>query len=82
MTFDDQFYKAVAGEASWKTADFEEAADRYEIDFLSGVRDLVVETLEAGQRRPAQRVLATVLPKTGAHHQTTGSLKAIRLGSW
>jgi class 3 adenylate cyclase len=61
VTFDDQFYKAVAGEASWKTADFEEAADRYEIDFQSGVRDLVVETLEAGQRRPAQRVLATVL---------------------
>jgi class 3 adenylate cyclase len=61
VTFDDQSYKAVAGEASWKTADFEEAADRYEIDFLSGVRDLVVETLAAGQRRPAQRVLATVL---------------------
>jgi class 3 adenylate cyclase len=61
VTFDDQFYNAVGGEGSWKTADFEEAADRYELDFLRGVKDLVVEALEAGQRLPAQRILATVL---------------------
>ena len=46
MTFDDQFYKAVEGEASWKTSDFDQAADRYDIDFSRGVRDVVVNTLE------------------------------------
>jgi class 3 adenylate cyclase len=47
------------GEASWKTSDFEQAADRYEIDFARGVRDVVVDTLEL-EARGSQR-LATVL---------------------
>ena len=46
MTFDDQFSKAVEGEASWKTSDFDQVADRYDIDFSRGVRDVVVNTLE------------------------------------
>ena len=37
VTFDDQFSKAVEGEASWKTSDFDQAADRYAIDFSRGV---------------------------------------------
>jgi class 3 adenylate cyclase len=61
VTFDDQFYKAVGGEASWKTSDFEEAADRYEIDFSRGVRDVVVDTLDLQVAKGSQRLLATVL---------------------
>jgi class 3 adenylate cyclase len=61
MTFDDQFYKAVAGEASWKTSDFEQAADRYDIEFSQGLRDVVVDTVELQPARPSQRLLATVL---------------------
>jgi hypothetical protein len=34
--------KAVGGEASWKTSDFDQAADRYNIDFSRGVRDVAV----------------------------------------
>jgi class 3 adenylate cyclase len=60
VSFDDQFYKAVGGEASWKTSDFEQAADRYEIDFARGVRDVVVDTLKL-EARGFQRLLATVL---------------------
>jgi hypothetical protein len=61
VTFDDQFYKAVGGEASWKTSDFDQAADRYAIDFSRGVRDVVVNTLELQVARGAQRLPATVL---------------------
>ena len=61
VSFDDQFYKAVGGEASWTTSDFDQAADRYEIDFSRGVRDLVVDTLELQVARGSQRLLATVL---------------------
>jgi class 3 adenylate cyclase len=32
----------VGGEATWKTSDFEQATDRYDIAFAKGVRDLVV----------------------------------------
>ena len=61
VTFDDQFYKAVGGEASWKTSNFDQAADRYAIDFSRGVRDVVVNTLELQVARGAQRLPATVL---------------------
>jgi class 3 adenylate cyclase len=61
VTFDGQFYKAVGGEASWKSSEFEQAADRYDIQFSRGVRDVVVETLEVEAARPSQRLLATVL---------------------
>jgi class 3 adenylate cyclase len=61
VSFDDQFYKAVGGEASWKTSDFDQAADRYDIDFSRGVRDLVVDTLELQVATGTQRLLATVL---------------------
>ncbi|HZA73584.1 MAG TPA: adenylate/guanylate cyclase domain-containing protein [Propionibacteriaceae bacterium] len=61
VSFDDQFYKAVGGEASWTTSDFDQATDRYDIDFSRGVRDLVVDTLEVQVARRSQRLLATVL---------------------
>ena len=59
VRFDDQFYKAVGGEASWKTADFERATDRYDIDFAQGLRNVVVDAVEVAP--PSQRLLATVL---------------------
>jgi class 3 adenylate cyclase len=61
LTFDDQSYKAVAGEAVWKTADYDEATDRYDIAFLHGVRNVVVDTLELQAAPQARRLLATVL---------------------
>jgi class 3 adenylate cyclase len=60
VSFDGQFYKAVGGEASWKTSDFEQAADRYEIDFARGVRGVVVDAQKL-ESRGSQRLLATVL---------------------
>ena len=47
ISFDDQSYKAVGGEATWKTSDFEQATDRYDIAFAKGVRDLMVNTLDS-----------------------------------
>jgi class 3 adenylate cyclase len=61
LTFDDQFYKAVAGEAVWRTSDFDEATDRYEIVFSQGVRNVVVDTVAVPTARHARRLLATVL---------------------
>jgi class 3 adenylate cyclase len=61
VTFDDQFYRAVAGEASWKTPDFEGAADRYDIEFSKGVRDVLVGTVEPEATAASRRLLATVL---------------------
>jgi class 3 adenylate cyclase len=61
MTFDGQFYKAVAGESAWKTADFEQAGDRYEIAFSRGVRNVVVDTVALRDTGQARRLLATVL---------------------
>jgi class 3 adenylate cyclase len=61
LTFDEQFYRAVAGEATWKTSDYEQAADRYEIQITRGVRGVVFEVLEAPAAGPLQRPLATVL---------------------
>jgi class 3 adenylate cyclase len=60
VTFDDQYFKAVGGEGTWKTSDFEQATDRYDITFTRGVRDVVVDTLEP-PATPARRLLATVL---------------------
>jgi class 3 adenylate cyclase len=61
LTFDDQSYKAVAGEASWTTSDFGQAADRYDIEFSGGLRDVVVDAVELLAARGSQRLLATVL---------------------
>jgi class 3 adenylate cyclase len=61
LTFDDQTYKAVAGQAVWKTSGFEEATDRYEIAFSRGVRNVVVDTMELPPASQARRLLATVL---------------------
>jgi class 3 adenylate cyclase len=61
VSFDEQTYKAVGGEASWMSADFPQATDRYEIEFSRGVRDLVVDALELQAASPSRRLLATVL---------------------
>jgi class 3 adenylate cyclase len=61
VTFDDQYFKAVGGEGTWKTSDFEQATDRYDITFTRGVRDVVVDTLELPPATQARRLLATVL---------------------
>ena len=61
VSFDDQFYKAIGGEASWTTPDFEQVTARYDLDFSRGVQDLVVDTLEQAAATPSQRLLATVL---------------------
>ena len=61
LTFDEQTYKAVAGEAAWQTSDFDEASDRYDIAFARGVRNVVVDTLELPAADQARRLLATVL---------------------
>jgi len=61
LTFDDQSYKAVAGEAVWKTSGYDEAADRYDIAFSRGVRNVVVDTLELPAAPQARRLLATIL---------------------
>ena len=60
LTFDEQTYKAVAGEATWQTSGFDEATERYDIAFSRGVRNVVVDTLEL-QPGQARRLLATVL---------------------
>jgi class 3 adenylate cyclase len=60
LTFDEQTYKAVAGEAAWQTSGFDEATDRYDVAFSRGVRNVVVDTLELQPGR-ARRLLATVL---------------------
>jgi class 3 adenylate cyclase len=61
LTFDDQSFKAVAGEAVWKTSGYDEATDRYEIVFARGVRNVVVDTLDLQAAPQARRLLATVL---------------------
>jgi class 3 adenylate cyclase len=61
FAFDGQSYRAVAGEAVWKTADFEQAGDRYEIAFTSGVRAIVVDTVQPKETGRGRRLLATVL---------------------
>jgi class 3 adenylate cyclase len=61
LTFDDQSYKAVAGEAVWKTSGYDEAADRYDIVFSRGVRNVVVDALDLQAAPQARRLLATVL---------------------
>jgi class 3 adenylate cyclase len=61
LTFDDQSYKAVAGEAVWKTSGYDEAADRYDIVFSRGIRNVVVDALDLQAAPQARRLLATVL---------------------
>jgi class 3 adenylate cyclase len=61
ITFDEQTYRAVGGEAAWNTTGFEEATDRYDITFARGVRNVVVDTAELPAAGQARRLLATVL---------------------
>jgi class 3 adenylate cyclase len=64
LTLDDQRFGAVGGQTIWQSADYETAANRYEILILRGARAVTVDTVEtAGRRRrdPADRMLVTVL---------------------
>jgi class 3 adenylate cyclase len=61
ITFDEQTYRAVGGEAAWNTTGFEDATDRYDITFARGVRNVVVDTVELPADGQARRLLATVL---------------------
>jgi class 3 adenylate cyclase len=61
LTFDEQFYRAVAGESTWQSSGHEQASDRYEVTIAHGVRNLVVGTLEPEAATPTRRLLATVL---------------------
>jgi len=60
VTFDDQFFKAVGGEASWKTSDFDQAADRTTSTSREASRRRG-QHLGAPGCQGTQRLLATVL---------------------
>jgi class 3 adenylate cyclase len=64
LTLDDQRFGAVGGQTIWQSANWETAANRYEVSILRGARAVTVDTVErADQRRGGQadRVLVTVL---------------------
>jgi class 3 adenylate cyclase len=61
LSFDDQTYKAVAGEGTWKSADFDQAADRYDVVFARGVRNVTLDVVELPAAGRTRRLLATVL---------------------
>jgi class 3 adenylate cyclase len=64
LTLDDQRFGAVGGQTIWQSANWETAANRYEVSILRGARAVTVDTVErADQRRGgrADRVLVTVL---------------------
>ena len=61
VTFDDESYRAVGGDAAWKTSDFDQVADRYDIVFTRGVRSIVVDSMDLPAAGRARRLLATVL---------------------
>jgi class 3 adenylate cyclase len=59
LVFDDQRLGAVGGRTVWQSADYDTAADRYDITILRGARDVTVDAV--GRGRVDQRVLVTVL---------------------
>jgi class 3 adenylate cyclase len=64
LILDDQRFGAVGGQTIWQSANWETAANRYEVSILRGARAVTVDTVErADQRRGegADRVLVTVL---------------------
>jgi class 3 adenylate cyclase len=63
LALDDQRFKAVGGELNWQTPAWDRASDRYDITFRRGVKDLVLETVEAspGSTGRTGRALATVV---------------------
>jgi class 3 adenylate cyclase len=64
LTFDDQRFGAVGGRTVWQSANWDLAADRYDITILRGARDVTVDVVEpaaAPRGDAAERLLVTVL---------------------
>jgi class 3 adenylate cyclase len=64
LILDEQRFGAVGGQTIWQSANWETAANRYEVSFLRGARAVTVDTVERGDQRrgdQADRVLVTVL---------------------
>jgi class 3 adenylate cyclase len=64
LTFDDQRFGAVGGQTVWQSANYDTAADRYDITILRGAKAVTVDAVEdADQRRGGRtdRLLLTVL---------------------
>ena len=64
LSLDDQRFGAVGGQTVWQSADYETAANRYDITILRGARAVTVDVVETTDQRPgdrADRLLVTVL---------------------
>jgi len=64
LVFDDQRLGAVGGRTVWQSANYDTAADRYDITILRGARDVTVDAVEPADARRgqhAERMLLTVL---------------------
>jgi class 3 adenylate cyclase len=63
LALDEQFFKAVGGEVTWQTPDFDDVRDRYDILMMRGAKGLTVGTVEPAGHMPtrAGRTLATVV---------------------
>jgi class 3 adenylate cyclase len=64
LVLDDQRFGAVGGRTVWQSANYDTAADRYDITILRGARDVTVDAVQPadGRRdRIDQRMLVTVL---------------------
>ncbi|HEX8132070.1 MAG TPA: adenylate/guanylate cyclase domain-containing protein [Actinomycetes bacterium] len=63
LVFDDQRLGAVGGRTVWQSANYDTAANRYDITILRGARDVTVDAVEPAdaRRQAAERMLVTVL---------------------
>jgi class 3 adenylate cyclase len=64
LTLDDQRFGAVGGQTVWQSANFDTAADRYDITILRGAKAVTVDAVERADRsrgHQADRLLLTVL---------------------
>jgi len=64
LSLDDQLFGAVGGQTVWQSADYETAANRYDITILRGARAVTVDVVETADQQPgdrADRLLVTVL---------------------
>jgi class 3 adenylate cyclase len=63
LALDDQHFKAVGGEVSWQSPDWDRASDRFDITILRGAVALTVDAqaVAEGPTRRTGRALATVV---------------------
>ena len=64
LSLDDQRFGAVGGQTVWQSANYETAANRYDITILRGARAVTVDVVETADQQPgdrADRLLVTVL---------------------